>query len=55
MIIFTILLIALIAAAVVALVSAIIAGSSFIMVFGDAIVFVLLVWAIIKIIKKIKK
>lgn len=49
MILFTILLVALIAIAVVGLVAAIIASTSIFAVFGDLIVFGLIVWLIIKI------
>ena len=55
MILFTILLILIIAIAVISLIAAIIAGVSFVAVFGDAIVFGLIVWLIIKIFKKKKK
>lgn len=55
MIIFTILLIALVVAAVIGLVAAIVAGGSFIVVFGDAIVFGLIVWMIIKIFRRKKE
>lgn len=54
MILFTILLITLIVAAVIALTAAIIAGGSFIAVFGDVIVFVLLIWLIVKIFRREK-
>lgn len=55
MILFTILLFTLIAIIAVALVSAIIGGLGFAAVFGDAIVFVLLVWLIIKIFRRKKE
>lgn len=55
MILFTILLITLIAIAIITLVSAIIAGGSLIVVFGDVIVFALLVWLIVKIFRRKKK
>lgn len=55
MILFTILLVALIAIAVLTLISAIIAGGSLIAVFGDLIVFGLIVWLIIKIFNRKKK
>lgn len=55
MILFTILLSLIIAIAVVALIAALIAGGSLIAVFGDVIVFGLIVWLIIKIFKKKKK
>ena len=52
MILFTILLTLIIVIAVIALIAALIAGVSFVAVFGDAIVFGLIVWLIIKIFKK---
>lgn len=55
MILFTILLSLIIAIAVIALITAIIAGGSFIVVFGDLIVFGLIVWLIIKIFRQKKK
>lgn len=55
MILFTIILSLIITIAVVALITAIIAGGSLIMVFGDLIVFGLIVWLIIKIFRRKKK
>lgn len=55
MITFVILLIALIAVAVVGLFASIAAGNWFVIVFGDFIVFGLIVWLIITIIKRLKK
>ena len=55
MILFTILLSVVIAIAVIALIAAIIAGGSLLAVFGDVIVFSLIVWLIIKIFKKKEK
>lgn len=55
MITFIILLIAIIVIAVASLFGAIFAGSWLIAVFGDFIVFGLIVWLIIKIIKRIGK
>lgn len=55
MILFTIILSLIITIAVVALIAAIIAGGSLIMVFGDLIVFGLIVWLIIKIFRRKKK
>lgn len=54
MILFTILLSTVIAIAVITLISAIIAGLGFAAVFGDVIVFGLIVWLIIKIFRKKK-
>ena len=54
MILFTILLAIIIAAAVIGLVVAIISGASFIVAFGDVFVFGLIVWMIIKIFKRKK-
>ena len=54
MIIFTILLITIIAAAVIGLVCAIISGAGLIVAFGDVIVFGLIIWLIIKIIRRKK-
>lgn len=53
-ILFTILLSTVIAIAVITLISAIIAGLGFAAVFGDVIVFGLIVWLIIKIFRKKK-
>lgn len=55
MILFTILLSVIITIAVVALITAIIAGGGLIMVFGDLIVFGLIVWLIIKIFRRKKE
>lgn len=55
MILSTILLFTLIAIIVVALVSAIIGGISFAVVFGDVIVFAFVLWLIIKIFRRKKK
>lgn len=55
MIIFTILLATIIAAAVVGLVCTIVGGVSFIVAFGDIFVFGLIVWLIVKIIRRKKK
>lgn len=55
MILFTIILSLIITIAVVAPITAIIAGGSLIMVFGDLIVFGLIVWLIIKIFRRKKK
>ena len=55
MIIFTILLAILIAIALIVLTTIIIAGSSFIAIFGDAIVFGLIPWLIVKILRSDKK
>ena len=55
MITFVILLIALIAVAVVGLFASIAPGNWFIIVFGDFIVFGLIVWLIITIIKRLRK
>lgn len=55
MILFTILLSVIIAIAVIALISAFIAGGSLVVVFGDVILFGLIVWMIIKIFKKKEK
>ena len=55
MILFTILLSVVIAIAVIALIAAIIAGGSLLTVFGDVIIFGLIVWLIIKIFKKKEK
>lgn len=55
MITFVILLIALIAIAVIGLFSAIAAGNWFIIVFGDFIVFGLIVWLIVTMVKRLKK
>ena len=54
MILFTILLVALLAVAAVMLVTTILVGGSFVVVFGDAMVFALLVWLIIKIFERKK-
>lgn len=54
MILFTILLAIIIAAAVIGLVVAIVSGTSFIVAFGDVFVFGLIVWLIIKIFKRKK-
>lgn len=54
MILFTILLAIIIAAAVIGLAVAIISGASFIVAFGDAFAFGLIVWLIIKIFKRKK-
>lgn len=55
MILFTILLSVIITIAVIGLLAAIIAGGSLIAVFGDVIVFGLIVWLIIKIFRRKKK
>lgn len=55
MILFTILLATIIAAAVVGLICAIIGGVSFIAAFGDIIVFGLIIYMIVKIINQKKK
>lgn len=55
MITFIILLVALIAIAVIGLFAAIAAGNWFIIVFGDFIVFGLIVWLIITIVKRLRK
>ena len=55
MILFIILLYAIIAIAIMAILTAIIAGGKLLWWFGDIIVFSLIVWLIIKIIKRIKK
>jgi hypothetical protein len=55
MITFVILLIALIAVAVVGLFASIAAGNWFIIVFGDFIVFGLIVWLIVTMVKRLKK
>ena len=55
MILFTILLATLIAVAVITLISAVITGGSLILVFGDIIVFGLIVWLIVKIFNRNKK
>lgn len=55
MILFTILLVTLLVMAAIALVSTIVVGSGFIVVFGDALVFALIVMLIIKIFRKKKK
>lgn len=54
MILFTILLAIIIAAAVIGLVVTIVSGASFIVAFGDVFVFGLIVWLIIKIFKRKK-
>lgn len=54
MILFTILLTAIIAIAVIGLVCAIVSGAGFIAVFGDIFVFGLIVWLIVKIFKRKK-
>ena len=54
MIIFTILLVALLAAAIVSVVSAIIAGTGFLVVFGDLITFGLIIWVIVKLFRRKK-
>ena len=55
MILFTILMSVVIAIVVIALIAAIIAGGSLLAVFGDVIIFGLIVWLIIKIFKKKEK
>lgn len=55
MILFTILLTVIIAIAVVTAILSIVCAGSFILAFGDLIVFGLIVWLIIKLIKKSKK
>lgn len=55
MILFTILLTVIIAIAVVTAILSIVCTGSFILAFGDLIVFGLIVWMIIKLIKKSKK
>ena len=54
MILFTILLAIIIAAAVIGLVVAIVSGANFIVAFGDVFAFSLIVWLIIKIFKQKK-
>lgn len=55
MITFVILLIALIAIAVIGLFAAIAAGNWFIIIFGDFVVFGLIVWLIVTMIKRLRK
>lgn len=55
MILFTILLAMVIVTFAAALISTIIGGISFAIVFGDALVFALIVWLIIKIFRRKKK
>lgn len=55
MILFTILLTLVVAAAVIGLIAALIAGGSLIVVFGDLIVFGFIVWLIVKIFRRKKK
>lgn len=55
MILFIILLSVIIAIAITALIAAIVAGGSLFMVFGDVIVFGLIIWLIIKIFRRKKK
>ena len=55
MIIFTILLIAVIALAIIGLALAIASGAGFMLAFGDIVVFGLIVWLIIKIFRRKKK
>lgn len=55
MILFTILLCALIAVTVITLAAAIIGGGSILIVFGDVVVFGLIMWGLIKIFTKKKK
>lgn len=55
MIIFTVLLIAAIALAIIGLVFTIVGGASLIVTFGDVIVFGLIIWLIIKIFRRKKK
>ena len=55
MIMFTILLGLLIAIAVIALIAAIVGGAGLLVVFGDAIVFGLIMWLFIRVFKKKKK
>lgn len=55
MILFIILLSVIIAIAITALIAAIIAGGSLFIVFGDVIVFSLIIWLIIKIFRRKKK
>ena len=55
MILFTILLSVIITIAIIALIAAIVAGGSLFMVFGDVIVFGLIIWLIIKIFRRKKK
>lgn len=55
MILFTILLTMLIAIAVITAILAIVGAGSFVLAFGDVIVFGLIVWMIVKLIKKSNK
>lgn len=55
MILFTILLATIIAAAVVGLICAVVGGVSFIVAFGDVFVFGLIIYLIVKIINRKKK
>lgn len=55
MITFVILLIALIAIAVIGLFAAIAAGNWFIIIFGDFVVFGLIVWLIVTMVKRLRK
>ena len=55
MILFTILLSVIITIAIIELIAAIAAGGSLFMVFGDVIVFGLIIWLIIKIFRRKKK
>ena len=55
MILFTILLSVIITIAIIALIAANVAGGSLFMVFGDVIVFGLIIWLIIKIFRRKKK
>lgn len=54
MIIFTILAIALLAALVVAAIALLLGGTGFIIVFGDLLVFGLIVWLLIRVFKRRK-
>ena len=55
MILFTILAIAAVVLAIIAIVIALIAGASTVVVFGDAIVCVILIWVIVRGIKRIRR
>lgn len=55
MILFTIVLFTLLAGALVALISALVAGAGFLVVFGDLAVFAVLVWLIVKLFTRKKK
>ena len=55
MILFTILAIAVVVLAIITIVIALIAGASAVVVFGDAIVCVILIWVIVRGIKRIRR